>query len=232
MKLYLFKEGLVRFSTDRYDNSKLGNQFSHLTNSSINKYAHGAGAEGSQVHDNKWTISQLKAYFASSGYDYDSMWTKIEKIIILTCMDLCAACPSYENCFELMGFDIMVDDKLKPWLLEVNSSPAMSMDGVADARVKPDLLKDTFGLIDFEPAAKYHERIRIWNTKPKDSKYRIRAITNNIKAVPALAKVESPVKVNTIKPIPQTKFFDRRNPKGSHANEASTKNLDIKMRDN
>ena len=103
----------------------------------------------------------MKAYFASSGYDYDSMWTKIEKIIILTCTDLCAACPSYENCFELMGFDIMVDDKLKPWLLEVNSSPAMSMDGVADSRVKPDLLKDTFGLIDFEPAAKYHERIRI-----------------------------------------------------------------------
>ena len=161
MKLHLYKEGLVRFGTDRYDTAQLGNLFSHLTNSSINKYAHGAGAEGSQVHDNKWTISQLKAYFASSGYDYEAMWTKIEKIIILTCTDLCSACPSYENCFELMGFDIMVDEKLRPWLLEVNSSPAMSMDGVADARVKPDLLKDTFGLIDFEPAAKYHERIRI-----------------------------------------------------------------------
>lgn len=46
MKLYLFKEGLVRFSTERYDNSKLNNQFSHLTNSSINKYANGAGQEG------------------------------------------------------------------------------------------------------------------------------------------------------------------------------------------
>jgi D-alanine-D-alanine ligase-like ATP-grasp enzyme len=43
-----------------------------------------------------------------------------------------------------MGFDIIVDDKLKPWLLEVNSSPAMAMDGVADKKVKPDLLKETF----------------------------------------------------------------------------------------
>lgn len=56
MKLYLYKEGLVRFSTDRYDNTQLTNQFSHLTNSSINKYAHGAGLEGGAVHDNKWTI--------------------------------------------------------------------------------------------------------------------------------------------------------------------------------
>jgi tubulin polyglutamylase TTLL2 len=49
-----------------------------------------------------------------------------------------------------MGFDIMVDEKLKPWLLEVNSSPAMSMDGVADSKVKPELLKDTFRLLNFE----------------------------------------------------------------------------------
>lgn len=39
MKLYLYKEGIVRFSTDRYDNSQLKNVYSHLTNSSINKYA-------------------------------------------------------------------------------------------------------------------------------------------------------------------------------------------------
>jgi len=59
----------------------------------------------------------------------------------------------------------MVDDKLKPWLLEVNSSPALSMDGVADSRVKPDLLKDTFQLVEFEPFDKFHERANIKNKK-------------------------------------------------------------------
>jgi tubulin polyglutamylase TTLL2 len=43
LKIYLYSEGLVRFSTDRYDKSQLTNVFSHLTNSSINKYAHGSG---------------------------------------------------------------------------------------------------------------------------------------------------------------------------------------------
>ena len=57
-----------------------------------------------------------------------------------------------------MGFDIMIDQSNKPWLLEVNSSPAMSMDGVADSRVKPDLLRDTFKLLEFEPQDVYNER--------------------------------------------------------------------------
>lgn len=84
---------------------------------------------------------------------------QIEKIVVLTCINLCSMCPNYDNCFELLGFDIMMDQQLKPWLLEVNSSPAMAMDGVADQRVKPDLLKDTLRLVDFEPYEMFHERM-------------------------------------------------------------------------
>jgi len=35
----------------------------------------------------------------------------------------------------------------------------MAMDGVADQRVKPDLLKDTLRLVDFEPYEMFHERM-------------------------------------------------------------------------
>lgn len=144
MNLFLYKEGLVRFTSERYTNSNLNNLFSHLTNSSINKYAHGAGQDGQNVHDNKWSLEQLRNYFIGSNLDFDLLWHKIEKIILLTCINLCHTCPNYDNCFELFGFDIIVDDKCKPWLLEVNSSPAMAMDGPADRKVKPDLLKETF----------------------------------------------------------------------------------------
>lgn len=39
LKIYLYKEGIVRFSSEKYDTSTIKNVFSHLTNTSINKLA-------------------------------------------------------------------------------------------------------------------------------------------------------------------------------------------------
>ena len=113
--------------------------FSHLTNSSINKYAATNVSDG-QGSGLKWSFSQLKSYFCSQGYDYDMMWAQIELIIQLTCINLCPLVPDLKCCMEILGFDIMLDEKLKPWLLEVNSSPAMSMETDIDHLVKPALI--------------------------------------------------------------------------------------------
>jgi len=41
-----------------------------------------------------------------------------------------------QNCFELLGFDVLIDNKLKPWLLEVNLSPSLSADSPLDLKIK------------------------------------------------------------------------------------------------
>jgi hypothetical protein len=50
------------------------------------------------------------------------------------------------NCFELFGFDILIDSDLKPWLLEVNLSPSLATDSPLDLTIKSTLLTDVFNL--------------------------------------------------------------------------------------
>ena len=54
-----------------------------------------------------------------------------------------------DNCFELYGFDIMVDENLKPWLIEVNFSPSLSIDCQADVFAKKPMLHDLMDLLNF-----------------------------------------------------------------------------------
>lgn len=51
-------------------------------------------------------------------------------------------------CFELLGFDIMFDRQLKPWLIEVNHLPSFATDSPLDEKVKSDLILDTFKLLN------------------------------------------------------------------------------------
>ena len=61
--------------------------------------------------------------------------------------------PFRSNCFQLFGFDVMIDDELNPWLLEVNLSPSLSCDSPLDHRIKANLVADLLnlaGLINVE----------------------------------------------------------------------------------
>jgi len=59
--------------------------------------------------------------------------------------------PKPENnkmCFEVLGFDVLIDADLKPWILEVNHTPSFHVDTPLDMQVKRNLILDTLTLVN------------------------------------------------------------------------------------
>ena len=50
-------------------------------------------------------------------------------------------------CFEVLGFDIFLDDKVKPFLLEVNSLASFGTDSPLDKKIKSELLTETISML-------------------------------------------------------------------------------------
>lgn len=151
LTIYIYQEGLVRFATEQYDLSSLDNQFSHLTNTSINKHGPSYAADKAYVGVGcKWTLTQLRQYFHQNEVDDRKLWSDIIGIVVMTLiMQALQADAPTANCFELYGFDIIIDENLKPWLLEVNYSPSLASDCQRDVTVKKPLLHDVLDLAHF-----------------------------------------------------------------------------------
>lgn len=158
--IYIYEEGLVRFATVKYDSShkQLWNPCMHLCNYSINKYHSDYVKSDDPSAENvghKWTLSALLRHLKSEGKDTALLMSQIEDVVIKAVLasanSIISACkmfvPHQNNCFELYGFDILIDSNLKPWLLEVNLSPSLNCDSPLDVRLKSAMLADLLTLV-------------------------------------------------------------------------------------
>ncbi|KAF7218049.1 tubulin monoglutamylase TTLL4 isoform X1 [Nothobranchius furzeri] len=162
LRIYMFSDGLVRFASCKYSSSTktLGNKFMHLTNYSVNKknseYQTNSDNKACQGH--KWALKALWLYLGSKGINTTLIWGKIKDIVIKT---IIASEPYVNNllkmhvkttysCHELFGFDIMLDENLKPWILEVNISPSLHSNSELDISIKGQMIRDLLNLAGFQ----------------------------------------------------------------------------------
>ena len=53
-----------------------------------------------------------------------------------------------KNSFELYGYDFMLDEALKPWLIEVNGGPSMTANTEFDSQLKCGMVDDVLSIVD------------------------------------------------------------------------------------
>lgn len=164
LEAFIYQEGFARVSTEQYvlDGNSLNNLFIHLTNSSIQKHnATGPTkdnplTQGDNAESNGSKIGLLGTYglwtrLREIGVDVETMWKDICTLIVKSLVVVDDTMVSQPCCFELFGYDVLLDSNYRPWLLEVNASPSLARENQLDIRVKNELVRDTILLVDPAP---------------------------------------------------------------------------------
>ncbi len=162
LRAYLHREGLVRFATRPYDPSSCDGA-AHVTNVSLTSRTacfvpNAAAADDDTGH--KWSLAALRRRFAASGIAWAPLWARIGDLVART---LIAAAPRMAPaaagsgappgaCFELYGFDVLLDGELNPWLLEVNTGPNLAAPTPLDMHVKCRVAAEMLHLAGIAPA--------------------------------------------------------------------------------
>jgi len=180
LRIYLYNNGLVRFATEDYKKGDFDNIFIHLTNYSINKnnlkykpnqnfdFSKNINEdENNDINDDneidddssKWSLIEYRHFFQKMDKKQvmDSIWKQIEDIIIKTVLSVSEdyyqeiSINKMNSLFELYGFDIMIDENFRVWLIEVNVNPSLHCTSPLDVSIKTDLITDIFNIIGIIP---------------------------------------------------------------------------------
>ena len=166
LRIYIHHEGMARFCTEPYESprpSNLEQSFSHLTNYSLNKKNEHFQNNSISINDNsetghKRSLTSIYEELSKKGFNPKKVQEDIDELIRLTIASVQPYVASQyriglnsndnkSRCFEILGFDIILDENAKPWLLEVNCKPSMAAESEFDKQIKTSVLTGTFTIL-------------------------------------------------------------------------------------
>jgi tubulin polyglutamylase TTLL4 len=162
LRIYMHSNGMARFAVHKYSSHvSVGDLKANLTNYSLNKDDDGfVAAKGGveKVNNSKWSLEFFMEYLKKSGVDTEGLLRDIEKVTISTVIaGVCAIRKHHRTyithrhtSYELYGIDILLDENLKPFVMEINISPGMDgSDSPLDKRLKRPLMHETLKMARF-----------------------------------------------------------------------------------
>ena len=170
LKLYLYNEGLTRLATEKYNYYNHTNIYSFLTNLHINMYNKKKFIYPKNITNiedsHLWNLETLKNYFLKNGINYDKIYEEVKDIFIKMIFSvrkkIIKNIKEYKlansNFYHLIGFDIILDENLKPYLLEANRKAGFRDDNDAEKNFTHNLIIDTINLVGLKNIQKNNIR--------------------------------------------------------------------------
>ena len=155
LKVWRYLGGFARVCFENYssldgqapskENDPNKNLFQHLTNVSFQK----ASALYNNVHGGKFPFASLLLHMELNyGKDkLNKLLFEMDRIYLSALKAVQPAMVQDKHCFELYGFDILIDSDLKPWLIEVNACPSLVSTTPADKRMKKKLFNNLINVV-------------------------------------------------------------------------------------
>ena len=147
-EIFIFKEGHLKATSLKY-NPDSDNLFIHLTNYSVQKYhSHFSELEiGNEIpfYDFQYELDRNRS---KKNFKKD-IYPKIVRIVRLTGGAAKVGkinFMNYKNCFEIFGYDFILDENYKPYLLEINCNPGLEFSSPLIRQLLPRMIDDAFKL--------------------------------------------------------------------------------------
>ena len=165
LKLYLYNEGLARLASEKYNFSISDphNKYSFLTNLFINKKNKGKFVYPKDLIDmeesNLWNLETFQRYCARNNISYDKIISEVGDIFIKMMLtvrnkiikDIQKTNLDTSNFYHIIGFDIILDENLKPYLLETNRRCGIRNDNDAEKYYTYNMIADTLNILGLRP---------------------------------------------------------------------------------
>lgn len=167
-RYFLFKDGLVRLCTQEYvapTQENVDDRCMHLTNYAINKKSKdfvqndgdddGAGSKRSL----RWFMDWIEEQHGEK--ERTKLWNKLKGLCVKMALSVhptleaeyASALPKDLSggamgcrCFEILGVDVMLDTKRRPYLIEVNHLPSFFCDSPLDEDVKSRVIDQVLNM--------------------------------------------------------------------------------------
>ena len=147
LNVFFCREGHLKGSSEKYDLNN-PNKFIHITNHSLQKKSN---KFEKYEYGNEMSYNDFKTFLKSENISLDKFDKLINDMKFSIEISMNAIGKKFfktENvlCFEVFGYDFIVDKNFKPWILEINNNPGLGISSPVIEKLVPRMMDDALRL--------------------------------------------------------------------------------------